>query len=159
MLGLRDILDEPAQVLAEWEPFKMQKRIAEYYDAVIVYGERTIFDPVSAYHFPTALAGRRYVRTVNKNESAEVFVSFVGAPKLSAGEIAELKRRPPFIAESRSVENLPRLFKEQLIALAAVSRFQFPSPGPDNPQTPKEWFAKRFQVITAKGLGEIPESE
>lgn len=58
VLGLRDILDEPAQVLREWQPFRMQRRIAEYYDEVFIYGDRTIFDSVTAYEFPPALAGK-----------------------------------------------------------------------------------------------------
>src|SRR5205807_3120239 len=51
VLGLRDILDDPAQVLREWQPHQMQKRIAQYYDGVLVYGERAIFDPLKAYAF------------------------------------------------------------------------------------------------------------
>ncbi len=58
VLGLRDILDEPAQVLAEWRPFKMQKRIAEFYDRVVIYGDAAVFNPVAAYQFPAALAER-----------------------------------------------------------------------------------------------------
>jgi predicted glycosyltransferase len=58
VLGLRDILDEPARVVREWQPYKMQKRIAEFYDKVLIYGERAIFDPVTAYAFPAALAQR-----------------------------------------------------------------------------------------------------
>ena len=56
VLGLRDILDEPAHVLAEWRPYRMQHRIAEHYDQVLIYGDRVVFDPVSAYAFPTSLA-------------------------------------------------------------------------------------------------------
>ena len=58
VLGLRDILDEPAQVLREWEPFKMQRRIAEFYDRVFIYGGRAIFDAISAYKFSAALADK-----------------------------------------------------------------------------------------------------
>src|SRR6266568_3019754 len=58
VLGLRDILDEPEQVLREWQPFKMQKRIVELYDEVFIYGDRPIFDAVTAYQFPPALADK-----------------------------------------------------------------------------------------------------
>jgi predicted glycosyltransferase len=58
VLGLRDILDEPAQVLQEWKPYKMQKRITDFYDQVIVYGDRAIFDPINAYKFPAPLADK-----------------------------------------------------------------------------------------------------
>src|SRR5262249_16143797 len=55
-LGLRDILDEPATVLKEWAPHHLQEAIAEYYDRVLVYGHRAVFDPVVEYEFPLALA-------------------------------------------------------------------------------------------------------
>lgn len=62
VLGLRDILDEPTQVLREWQPFRMQDRITEFYDEVFIYGERAIFDAVTAYKFPHALRTKtRYV--------------------------------------------------------------------------------------------------
>ncbi len=58
VLGLRDILDEPKQVLYEWHPRKMQQRIAKFYDRVLIYGDRAVFDPVKAYAFPRSLAER-----------------------------------------------------------------------------------------------------
>jgi predicted glycosyltransferase len=58
VLGFRDILDEPAHVLAEWKPFKMQKRIAEFYDQVIIYGDAAVFNPIEEYRFPASLADR-----------------------------------------------------------------------------------------------------
>ena len=39
------------------------------------------------YGVGSGLSGRRYVRTVKKNEKANVFVSFVGAPSLSDAEV------------------------------------------------------------------------
>ena len=105
------------------------------------------------YGVGSGLSGRRYVRTVKKNTNASAFVSFVGAPKLSKDEIAELGEKPPLlIVESRSVENLPELFTKKLIAQAVVARFQFPAPGPENPKTPEEWFTKRYQVVAADGV-------
>ena len=77
VLGLRDILDEPAQVLLEWKPYKMQKRITEFYDQVIIYGDRAIFDPVSAYKFPVPLAERTaFCGYVFNRESAETLENF-----------------------------------------------------------------------------------
>src|SRR5258706_6191734 len=58
VLGLRDILDERATVLKEWAPYNLQNLIAESYDQVFVYGDRAVFDPVTEYDFPSALAGR-----------------------------------------------------------------------------------------------------
>lgn len=58
VLGLRDILDEPARVLAEWRPYKMKQRIAEFYEQVFIYGDAAVFNPVEQYEFPPSLAGR-----------------------------------------------------------------------------------------------------
>lgn len=76
-LGLRDILDEPQHVLAEWRRHKMLRRIEELYDRVLVYGERAIFDPISAYAFPPALAQRtRFCGYVLSRESTEALRDF-----------------------------------------------------------------------------------
>ena len=111
------------------------------------------------YGIGNGLSGRRFVRTVNNNKSADGIVSFVGAPKLSDAEISELKKQPKFIAETRSPEHLPRLFEKQLIHAAVVSRFSFPAPGPVEPRTPQEWFNKRYQVITVEAVQSIPKPE
>ena len=77
VLGLRDILDEPRQVLKEWQPYKMQQRIADYYDQVLVYGERAVFDPVTAYAFPRPLAERtRFCGYVLNRESERSLENF-----------------------------------------------------------------------------------
>ena len=44
VLGLRDILDAPAIVLAEWAPHSIQENIAAYYDEVLIYGQRAVFE-------------------------------------------------------------------------------------------------------------------
>ena len=111
------------------------------------------------YGVGSGLSGRRYVRTVNKNTNASVFVSFIGAPKLSKEEMAELAIKPRFIAESRSVDNLPKLFEHQLIDVAVVSRFQYPAPPPEKPGTAQEWFTKRFQVVTPQSVANVPKAE
>ena len=58
VLGLRDILDEPDQVLREWRPYQMQHRIAKHFDQVLVYGERAVFDPIREYQFPADMTER-----------------------------------------------------------------------------------------------------
>jgi predicted glycosyltransferase len=56
VLGLRDILDTPAQVLLEWK--KVRELIAAHYEQVLIYGERAVFDPIHAYEFPRELANK-----------------------------------------------------------------------------------------------------
>jgi predicted glycosyltransferase len=58
VLGLRDILDDPVAVLKDWSPSHMQRRIAECYDLVLIYGERSVYDPVEQYRFPPNLIER-----------------------------------------------------------------------------------------------------
>jgi predicted glycosyltransferase len=58
VLGLRDILDEPAAVRREWSEHQLQERIADVYDRVLVYGERSVFDPVVEYGLPRSVAQR-----------------------------------------------------------------------------------------------------
>lgn len=109
------------------------------------------------YSVGTGLSGRRYVRTVKKNADAAVFVSFVGAPKLDDAELAELEKKPKLIAESRGTDYLPKLFKHGLVQVAVVSRYQYPSPGPENPKTPEEWFTKRYQIVTLQTANTLPK--
>ncbi len=77
VLGLRDILDAPEQVLREWQPYKMQRLIAEFYDEVLIYGERAVFNPVTAYEFPPTLAERtRFCGYVFSRESTHSLENF-----------------------------------------------------------------------------------
>jgi len=58
VLGLRDILDGRAAVRKEWADGQVLECIAEYYDLVLVYGARSVFDPIAEYEFPPTLAER-----------------------------------------------------------------------------------------------------
>jgi hypothetical protein len=108
------------------------------------------------YGLGSGLSGRRYVRIVNKNVDAAAIVSFVGAPSLTDDEIAELKVKPVLIAEARSPSKLKPLFDKQVLNLAIVARFQFPTPVKGKPRTPRDWFDQRFQVVTAANAASLP---
>jgi len=58
VLGLRDVLDDPAAVEAEWTRDRLQDRVCDYFDLALVYGVRSIFDPIERYQLPTELAAR-----------------------------------------------------------------------------------------------------
>src|SRR4051812_45736381 len=45
VLGLRDVLDDPAHVRAEWDRAGALGVLRRSYDAVWVYGDRRVFDP------------------------------------------------------------------------------------------------------------------
>ena len=111
------------------------------------------------YGVGMGLSGRRYVRTANKNLEAAAIVSFIGAPNLKDEDIAELQKVPKFIAQARAVDNLPKLFKKQLISVAVASRYNFPAPGPITPRTAQDRFDKRYQIVVATNVGTIPKPE
>jgi hypothetical protein len=111
------------------------------------------------YSFGAGLSGRRYVRIVNKNLSADAIVSFIGAPGLNDEEITQLKKVPPFLAESRSAGKLKPLFEKKLIHAAITTRFQFPTPVKGAPRTPQEWFDQRFQIVTPDNARDLPDAK
>lgn len=111
------------------------------------------------YGVGMGLSGRRYVRTANKNLDAAAIVSFVGVPHMKDEDIAELQKVPKFIAQARAVDNLPKLFKKELISVAVAARFNFPAPGPITPRTAQERFDKRYQIVAATNVGTIPKPE
>lgn len=58
VLGLRDILDEPAVTEREWAAAGNHASIERYYDEVWVYGDPHVYDLSSACHFPMATRRR-----------------------------------------------------------------------------------------------------
>jgi predicted glycosyltransferase len=57
VLGLRDVLDSPEVARREWEESRTTQALREFYDAVWVYGDPAIFDPVLEYQLPLEVAG------------------------------------------------------------------------------------------------------
>src|SRR5918992_5577087 len=56
VLGLPDVLDDPAAVELEWRNRGLLDCIADYFERVLVYGQPDVFDPVREYGFPERLA-------------------------------------------------------------------------------------------------------
>lgn len=51
ILGLRDILDEPEVSKAQWHSRNYDEAIESFFDAVWVYGDKRIFNPIKEYEF------------------------------------------------------------------------------------------------------------
>ncbi|GAB4245536.1 MAG: glycosyltransferase [Stanieria sp.] len=51
ILGLRDVLDEPSVIRQDWQRSHNEQIIQNYYDAVWVYGDTKVYDPVQEYQF------------------------------------------------------------------------------------------------------------
>jgi len=58
VLGLRDVLDDRSTTREEWDATGTLEAIADFYDAVWVYGDRTVFDLPDEYGLPSELAER-----------------------------------------------------------------------------------------------------
>lgn len=56
VLGIRDVLDDPAVVRDEWHARHLFERIPQYYDRLLVYGQPDVLDPRRAYAFPAPVA-------------------------------------------------------------------------------------------------------
>jgi predicted glycosyltransferase len=54
VLGLRDILDEPAVVRERWRLEGAYEAVDRYYDRVLVYGSSDVFDVATQYDWPSA---------------------------------------------------------------------------------------------------------
>ncbi|BCS34824.1 membrane protein [Luteitalea sp. TBR-22] len=83
VLGLRDVLDDAAAVRQEWHTRGNRAAIAAWYDAVWIYGDPRLLDPVVEYDLgPEVAAKARYVgyldRTMAPRPRQEVAVP--GAP-------------------------------------------------------------------------------
>jgi predicted glycosyltransferase len=56
VLGLRDVLDEPRTARREWELSQTTEAVRDLYDAVWVYGDPSVYDPVSEYRLSDDVA-------------------------------------------------------------------------------------------------------
>jgi predicted glycosyltransferase len=75
VLGLRDVLDEPWSVHRDWFRWKFEEAIAEYYDAIWVYGDPSIYNMIDEYRFPPSIASKiRFVGYLDQRKR----MSFTG---------------------------------------------------------------------------------
>lgn len=49
ILGLREILDDPETVRREWRQQQTQQTLHDYYDAIWIYGDQRVYDPIREY--------------------------------------------------------------------------------------------------------------
>jgi predicted glycosyltransferase len=58
VLGLRDILDAPEVVRRRWTAEGAYETLEEYYDEVLVYGQRDVLDVAAEYSWPDSVSRR-----------------------------------------------------------------------------------------------------
>ncbi|MCA9138656.1 MAG: hypothetical protein KDB00_17915 [Planctomycetales bacterium] len=58
ILGLREILDDPATAIRQWIESDAEQTIKDFYDEVWIYGDRNVYDSVRQYAFQPGTADR-----------------------------------------------------------------------------------------------------
>jgi len=67
VLTFRDILDEPSHVISQWRSQAVYDAIDRFYDHILVYGMREVFDVVREYQMPEAIARKlRYAGYIRR---------------------------------------------------------------------------------------------
>src|SRR5919202_2901071 len=60
VLGLRDVLDAPDVTRRVWQDEGAYEALRQYYDAVLIYGNRELFDTAATYAIPAPPGGIHY---------------------------------------------------------------------------------------------------
>ncbi len=106
VLGLRDILDAPETVRHEWKEAEAEEAIRSFYDAVWVYGDPRVFDPVAEYQFSPKVAGMAsYTGYLARPEPAGLAALSESGVFPALGE--DSKRTSPSSGRSRAGEIPP----------------------------------------------------
>lgn len=58
VLGIRDVMDEPALLVPEWERKGAKTALIRYYDEIWVYGLKDVYQPLKALDLPEAVENR-----------------------------------------------------------------------------------------------------
>ena len=73
VLGLRDILDDPAVIKKDWAEKNVYSQLPELYNEIWVYGDKDIYNPAVLYGIPSALHDKviftGYIPRVKKSKN------------------------------------------------------------------------------------------
>lgn len=76
ILGLRDVLDEPAVARTEWHADDNEQFVREHFDDVWIYGDRNVYDTVKACRFSSDLASRtKYLGYLDQRERLQLWAN------------------------------------------------------------------------------------
>lgn len=60
VLGLRDVMDDPGRVRRNWLDNQIAEAIEKFYDLILIYGPREVYDPLPEYGLSAAILRRSY---------------------------------------------------------------------------------------------------
>ncbi|GAB3814561.1 glycosyltransferase [Tessaracoccus terricola] len=111
ILGMREVLDTPSVVQQEWEDIGGAAAAAAMYDAVWIYGDEAVHNPLATGELPALFADRAYFtgylskgRPADVGEAAEVpYVLTIVGGGSDGGHIARAAASAPVPAGHRHV--------------------------------------------------------
>jgi predicted glycosyltransferase len=76
VLGLRDVMDAPHLLDAEWKQRDVLRKIDQFYDRIWVYGPQDFYDPLQGLEVPTGVRSRMsFVGFLPRRVSTEEFLT------------------------------------------------------------------------------------
>lgn len=162
VLGMREVLDTPSVVAREWQEIGGGTEAARHYDAIWVYGDARVYDPVATGEIPAEFADRAYHtgylahgRPADEGRTVDVpyLLTMVGGGS-DGGRIARAAARAPVPAGHRHLivtgPQMPEHDVASVRTAVAGNRTQSSLPsGPDGGAQP------RIRVI--RSAANIPE--
>lgn len=136
VLGIRDILDDPARTSKVLRDNGSFETIEKYYDEVWIYGVKEVFDAVKEYQFPEVVAQKtRYCGYLKRK--IENRISGDGKLRLLAttgggGDGSELIEK--------FLESLEILRRQKAISATVIF-------GPQMPSTSRDYFLRRYGSV------------
>jgi predicted glycosyltransferase len=108
VLGLRDVLDDPGRVRKDWQDGRVAEAINAFYDLILVYGPREVYDPLPEYGLPAGVLRRsHYVGYVGRSPTPDKTFDMPFPPGyvlVAAGGGCTYPRRGVFRSCSRGLE-------------------------------------------------------
>jgi predicted glycosyltransferase len=76
VLGLRDILDDPAHLAEEWARKDVLPSLQDLYDDILIYGADGVYDPLKGLGLPLSVTAKtRYTGYLRRDAQREPFAS------------------------------------------------------------------------------------
>jgi hypothetical protein len=108
--------------------------------------------------FPVDFARDHFAALVAKFPNVDAFVGFGGFPNFTAADLqTQSGRTLKLVSVLAPPRGAKSLLERGLIQLAIVPRFQPLSLAASSPKTPREWFARYYQVATTSDAPNLPE--
>jgi len=123
---------------------------------VQVQATETVKVPTLLVSGTEPLAAPQFLELVTKYASADALVSFVGVPRLTASQIAQLPRQRPKLVVVAVFGPLSKTLFEQGIVQLAILPKSLSEPAVRPPGTAKERFDAYYQIVTPETSSTLP---